>query len=97
MAADGLDSIAGKHDKEIGLLEELATQCARALRNLSVNRKYIEYFVSECLLVPIASNKTAILKLGTNRYLQQLVTYPNERISQQARRALKNLEVPSGK
>lgn len=39
LAADGLDSIAGKHDKEIGLLEELATQCARALRNLSVNRK----------------------------------------------------------
>lgn len=39
LAADGLDNLMGKTDKEISLLEELATQCARALRNLSVNGK----------------------------------------------------------
>ncbi len=39
LAADSLEHLGGKSDKEIGLLEELATQCARALRNLSVNRK----------------------------------------------------------
>lgn len=30
----------GKTDKEITQLEELGTQCCRALRNLTVNRKY---------------------------------------------------------
>ena len=39
VAADGLELCDGKSDKEIALLEELATQCARALRNLSVNRE----------------------------------------------------------
>jgi HEAT repeat protein len=42
LAADGLDVGAldgGRGDKDSALLEELATQCARALRNLSVNRK----------------------------------------------------------
>jgi len=36
LAAEGLDG-SSKVDRELGLLEELATQCARALRNLSVN------------------------------------------------------------
>lgn len=40
LAADSLDNLIGKHDKEIDLIEELATQCSRALRNLSVNRKF---------------------------------------------------------
>jgi hypothetical protein len=39
-----------------------------------------------------ASNKTEILQLGASRNLQVLMNYPNERISQQARRALRNLE-----
>jgi hypothetical protein len=39
LAADGLMMNDMKSDKEVALLEELGTQCARALRNLSVNRK----------------------------------------------------------
>ena len=39
VAAEGLELGDGKSDKELSLLEELGTQCARALRNLSVNRK----------------------------------------------------------
>ena len=35
-------------DKDYSNNEELAAQCARALRNLSLNRKYT--FVSACLL-----------------------------------------------
>lgn len=76
LAADGLSNLDGKKEKEVSLLEELGTQCARALRNLSVN----------------PANKTAISMLGAGRYLQVLTNYPNERISQQARRALRNLE-----
>ena len=34
MSAEGLELGDGRSDKEIGLLEELGTQCARALRNL---------------------------------------------------------------
>jgi hypothetical protein len=40
LAADGLMMNDMKSDKEVALLEELGTQCARALRNLSVNRKF---------------------------------------------------------
>jgi hypothetical protein len=40
VAADGLMMNDMKTDKEVQLLEELGTQCARALRNLSVNRTY---------------------------------------------------------
>lgn len=56
--------------------EELAAQCARALRNLSVN----------------AGNKMAITRLGAIPSLQALTDHPNERISQQAKRALRNLD-----
>lgn len=41
-------------------------------------------------------NKSAINLLGAGRHLEQLADYPNDRISQQARRALRNLE-PVGK
>ena len=57
--------------------EELAAQCARALRNLSVN----------------VGNKTAIARLGAVAHLRALTDHPNERIAQQAKRALRNLEV----
>jgi hypothetical protein len=40
VAADGLMMNDMKTDKEVQLLEELGTQCARALRNLSVNRTF---------------------------------------------------------
>lgn len=39
VAAEGLELGDSKSDKELALLEELGTQCARALRNLSVNCK----------------------------------------------------------
>ena len=57
--------------------EELAAQCARALRNLSVN----------------VGNKAAIARLGAVAHLRALTDHPNERIAQQAKRALRNLEV----
>lgn len=45
LAADGLDSGSIRTDKELAQHEELATQCSRALRNLSVNRKLSIYFI----------------------------------------------------
>ncbi len=39
LAANELDDLSNHTEREITQLEELATQCARALRNLSVNRK----------------------------------------------------------
>ena len=38
-AATELDDLNNRTEREISQLEELGTQCARALRNLSVNRK----------------------------------------------------------
>jgi hypothetical protein len=60
--------------------EELAAQCARALRNLSVN----------------AQNKAAIIRLDAIVHLRALTELSNERISQQARRALRNLDYEAG-
>lgn len=62
-------------------MEEQATQCARALRNLSVN----------------PANKVKIVDLGAPKHLQLLVNHQNDRINQQARRALRNLDVSGGK
>lgn len=56
--------------------EELGAQCARALRNLSVH----------------PSNKDQVVKHGAADSLALLVTSNNDRVSQQARRALKNIE-----
>jgi hypothetical protein len=56
--------------------EELGAQCARALRNLSVH----------------PSNKDQVVKYGAADSLLLLVTSKNDRVSQQARRALKNIE-----
>lgn len=39
VAANGLDRPGGKSERDLMLLEELATQTARSLRNLSVNGK----------------------------------------------------------
>lgn len=44
VASDGLCSNNNRHtksEKDLQLLEELATQCSRSIRNLSVNRKLI--------------------------------------------------------
>lgn len=49
VAADGLELGDGKSDKELSLLEELGTQCARALRNLSVNRELCPVVVTSTL------------------------------------------------
>lgn len=50
LAAEGLTSdLSAKTDKEVLQLEELATQCCRALRNLSVNRKFHQNI--ECLVI----------------------------------------------
>ena len=54
----------------------IGAQCARALRNLSVNTK----------------NKEAIIELGASEYLSLLIASSNDRVSQQARKALKNIE-----
>lgn len=56
--------------------EELGAQCARALRNLSVH----------------PSNKAQVVSFGAAESLLMLASSSNDRVSQQARRALKNLE-----
>lgn len=98
LAANGLSSGASsRQERELLHLEELATQCARALRNLSVNRKFgLHLFMCTLLTCFSATNKSQMSVLGVSRHLQLLANYPNERISQQARRALRNLEY-SGK
>jgi len=39
LSSEGLTNHHSKSEKELLLLEELATQCSRSIRNLSVNRK----------------------------------------------------------
>lgn len=56
-------------------LEELIAQCARAIRNLSVKD----------------SNKHEIINLGGYPLLESIALYNNNRITQQAKKALKNL------
>jgi len=57
-------------------MEELAAQCGRALRNLSANPE----------------NRPLIRDLGGVLELRRMLTYPNDRIVSQARRAMKNME-----
>lgn len=59
----------------VGNMEELAAQCCRALRNLSVNAK----------------NRSTMIDLGVLPLLLTCCTFRNNRISQQAQRAIKNL------
>ena len=58
---------------------EMQSQCARALRNLSVH----------------PSNKDRILDMDGAAILRALAKHPSERINQQAARALANLSVPA--
>ncbi len=76
MTCSNMRGSGGSFDDGDANFEELGAQCARALRNLSVN----------------PSNKEAIIRMGTRDYLEVLSTSNNDRISQQARRALRNLE-----
>jgi glutamine synthetase len=50
-AARELDDLVNRTEREITQLEELATQCSRALRNLSVNRKFSTSILSLLLIV----------------------------------------------
>lgn len=72
-----LNPIRKKFAKNVENLEELAAQCCRALRNLSVN----------------PNNKKTILELGAITLLLPCMDSANERISQQAHRAMKNLNL----
>jgi hypothetical protein len=72
-----LNPVRRKFAKNVENLEELAAQCCRALRNLSVN----------------PMNKKTILELGAITLLLPCMDSPNERISQQAHRAMKNLNL----
>ena len=67
VAAEGLELSDGRSDKEIGLLEELGTQCARALRNLSVNRTSI------CLTCVVHSRRQfyTVSSLSSTYYVQR--------------------------
>jgi len=62
-------------DREYYNAEELIAQCARSLRNLSVN----------------AANKTVIIDAGATPLLQKLTRFSNERIVLQSNKALQNL------
>jgi len=75
-----VESYTGVRDREFNHVEELVAQCARALRNLSVN----------------ARNKGVLIDLGAMPYLQRLLRHSNERIAQQSRKALSNLAGTSG-
>ncbi len=86
LAAEELDDLSTRSEREISQLEELATQCSRALRNLSVNRKSFVSSSSSRLRKDIsilAVNKVAITSLGASRYLHILANNSNERIAQQ--------------
>lgn len=68
--------VDAKSNRDLANMEELGAQCARALRNLSVNPE----------------NKEAVLNTTAQRSLRDLLELPNDRISQQAKRALRNLD-----
>lgn len=81
-----------KRERELANLEELGAQCARALRNLSINRTSAFSYAHPLRLlrhlfhifgVSVAHNKALILRLDTIRYLEAFLTIPNERITQQ--------------
>lgn len=74
-AVEIIDASSGPRDRECVNAEELLAQCARALRNLSVN----------------SSNKKLMLELGAIQPLRSLQKHSNERIAQQSRKALMNL------
>jgi len=70
-----------KLDRPPDNYEELAAQCARALRNLSGNE----------------DNRPTIINLGGATELKKMMSYPNERIMSQARRAMRNINPSSSK
>jgi hypothetical protein len=69
--------------------EELVAQCARAIRNLSVHRKFnlSTSDVTFCLSPPLcffaADNKEEIIELGGIELLSQLAKSKNERVAAQ--------------
>lgn len=69
------NSFSGARDREFNNVEELTAQCARALRNLSVN----------------ARNKKIMVDMEVIADLQHLLRHSNERIAQQSKKALANL------
>lgn len=73
--------IDAKSNRDMSNLEELGAQCARALRNLSVNPQ----------------NKQKVLETDAVVWLKALLSLPNERISQQVKRALRNLDAESSR
>lgn len=89
--------IDGAHSESV----ELQSQVARALRNLSVNRTFSFVLLKHSsprtntggTARGTAENKQAIVELGGVEALQSLVRSTNDRICQQATRALVNLGV----
>jgi hypothetical protein len=71
--------------RELDNLEELGAQCARSLRNLSVNRLFsfflYFFFFDRCL----DRNKNDIIALGAIPHLLVFVKSRNDRIAQQVR------------
>jgi len=74
-SCDFTDSFSGVRDREFNYTEELIAQCARALRNMSVNER----------------NKKIMIDLGVADDLQRVLRHSNERISQQAKKAIANI------
>jgi len=75
LAAQHLQQASGKRDREQLNWEELAAQCARCLRNLTVN--------------PV--NRAAVTASGVVPALKVFSASRNERIAQQGSKALRNL------
>jgi hypothetical protein len=75
LAMEYVETHVTARDREYYNAEELIAQCARSLRNLSVN----------------AANKTVIIDAGATPLLQKLTRFSNERIVLQSNKALQNL------
>jgi len=79
LAAQHLQQARGKRDREMQNWEELAAQCARCLRNLTVN--------------PL--NRSQVTASGVVPALKVFGQSHNERIAQQSSKALRNLSAAS--
>ena len=75
LSADYLKQLRGRRDKESIHWEELAAQCSRCLRNLTVN--------------PL--NRSAVISSGVLPALKIFSQSNNDRIAQQSSKALRNL------
>jgi type IV secretory pathway VirB4 component len=86
MLAGDNSKVSCLSERDFSNLDELAAQCARALRNLSINGRRKSRCMRSLYLCcfPSVENKKKIVELGADEALQSLMGVNNERIAQQA-------------